>query len=116
MRTGLYRVLSACFAFWFAFALAEPVLAMHDCPVHDGVSSASAHHAAHHSSSKTASHKCSCLGECAGCALFALPSIGSSSTLAAVTVSNANDITLDMRYVPAWMHHVLPFQNGPPIA
>jgi len=124
MRTSpLGRFLTACFGVWFAFAIAEPVLSMHECPVHDGIlSSASgvAHHGAHHTSQSQkhsqAAHQCNCLGECAGCTAAAVPAAPADGTIGVATVTLDKPIAPDAGYRAAWAQHVLPFQNGPPAA
>jgi hypothetical protein len=124
MRTSLLaRYLTACFGVWFAFAIAEPVLAMHECPVHDGILSSApgaAHHGAHqnpasHKQSQGA-HQCSCLGECAGCTPVALAATPDDGTLAVATVSSTEPPAFNAGYRAAWAQHILPFQNGPPAA
>jgi len=118
-RSPVSRILSACFALWFAFALAEPVLAMHDCPVHDGVVSgaAGAHHAHHGSPGKThAAHTCSCIGDCTGCSAVAIHSTSQSTIVDAVVYTASAPGAFAARFIPSWAQHVLPFQNGPPAA
>jgi len=118
-KSPISRIFSACFALWFVFALAEPVLAMHDCPVHDGVASgaAVAHHAGHGAPHKQHSaHNCSCIGDCAGCTAPALHSSGNSYVIDAVTYTASAPGTFAVRYIASWAQHVLPFQNGPPAA
>ncbi|HVD60501.1 MAG TPA: hypothetical protein VNC11_06480 [Gemmatimonadaceae bacterium] len=118
MRLGPFgRILTAFFSLWFAFTLAEPVLAMHDCPVHDGVGAvgAASHHSNHHGSSHNqAKHLCSCLGECAACALVALPSAPRTESFAETTRATDDSPLVASGYEPAWADHVLPFQNAPP--
>ena len=124
MRTSpLARLLTACFGVWFAFAIAEPVLAMHECPVHDGIASSApvaVHHGAHQAPASQKHpqpvHQCSCLGECAGCTPVVLAATPDQGTLAVATVSSSEPAALSAGYRAVWAQHVLPFQNGPPVA
>jgi hypothetical protein len=124
MRTSpLARILTACFGVWFAFAIAEPVLAMHECPVHDGIVSSATgavHHGAHHTppaqKHSQSAHQCNCLGECAGCAPVALAATPDDGTIVVPTVTSSEPAALNAGYRAVWAQHVLPFQNGPPAA
>lgn len=138
-RSRLSRALAALLAALLVFLTAEPLAGMHRCPMHDGVLalalSRDAGHdvadgGASHSRDAThqhdsglpghdgghSSHHCSCVGSCTGAASIGLP--GSATTLALDSrIAFTRDSGLpDYRYVPVWRQHVLPFQNGPPLA
>ena len=135
MRRALWsRSLSAVFALWFAFLVAEPFAAMHECPMQGGVLAISqmsmprmemptGARGADQTPSKRqnpshdAGHPpCTCVGDCAGAAAVGLPSEAASLAFAVQIVTPRDSWIAGDRYVPAWAQHVLPFQNGPPRA
>lgn len=90
-RSWRSRCLAVVLAVWFAFLVAEPMVVMHNCPMHDGVLAmhqmggmaipdmAAINHASPVPGSHTpdhdpAHHQCTCVGDCAGAAAVGLPS------------------------------------------
>jgi len=77
MRPWWHRTLAAVLALWLVALVAEPA-AVHPCPMHDGVASASGAALAHagmrmaasgmddaHPGAPAHAHGCTCLGDCA---------------------------------------------------
>ena len=138
-RTWLERSLSALFAVWLAFVVAEPA-SLHSCPMHGGHGAAAASLAArgldtgareHHAF--TAEHEhgapepgapadrdgqryCNCLGECStGGTGAAIP--GTAVQLIDVVVQQApSALPPAATRVDSGTEHLLPFANGPPRA
>ena len=132
-RHWLHRAFAAVLVAWFTALVVEPV-ALHPCPMHDGVllmaSGAAGHdmggmamphapamsHAAGHEhgpAQHPAGHQCTCLGTCTATSATGLPS--APLTLASALVVPPHDTGLpDYLYVPVATQHVLPFAHGPP--
>lgn len=123
--------MSAVFALWFAFLVAEPFVAMQECTMHGaelampemGMPSMADPAGARQSAqpaqmpSHDPTHRpCGCLGDCAGAQAVGLPSGATSFELAVEIVATHDTGLTSYRYVPSWAHHVLPFENGPPRA
>jgi hypothetical protein len=124
LASSLFRVV---FSFWFLVLVTEPVAAMHNCPLHDGAPAAAVvGHAAGHASPAQAqdthqphdsskSHQCSCLGDCAASALTAaLENTVRLPVPAAIAATRP--AFPESGIIPVRIPHVLPFQNGPPLA
>lgn len=134
-RSWLSRSLSAVLAVWLAFLVAEPLVGMHDCPMHDGVMAmervgsmpqhgerGSAHAMSQAADKSQQSqdgqgrHQCTCVGDCTGSTAFALPS-GRAGIVAPGETATTRDTGLpEYEYVAVWAQYILPFQNGPPRA
>jgi hypothetical protein len=135
-RTWLERSLSALFAVWLAFIVAEPA-ALHSCPMHGGhgaaaisrpgalgSGSAGKDHGqptAHHghgapTDDDSAQRYCSCLGQCSsagpGAAVPAAPVLLTDVVMGEVRVAISAAATI----LPVAAEHLLPFANGPPRA
>ena len=128
------RSISAVFALWFAFLVAEPFAVMHECPMQSGVLAmaqmsmpgmdmATGARASQQAASRppipshdASHHPCTCVGDCAGAAAVGLPSEVAALAFAVQTAATRDSWTPGDRYVPAWTQHVLPFENGPPRA
>jgi hypothetical protein len=134
-RHWLHRVFATLLVAWFAVLTAEPV-ALHPCPMHDGVlhmqSGAAVHHAMHGAmpahggpmeqagarqhlppAHSTGHHQCTCIGTCTATSAAGLPS--ARFALAAALTTLVRDPGLpDYEYVPVAAQHVLPFAHAPP--
>jgi hypothetical protein len=131
----MFRVFAIVLVAWFAALTAEPI-ALHPCPMHDGMlamhsgaamqhqmGAAAMGHGASMSEMATPQqmppsqpmqhHQCTCLGACTATSAAGLPS--AHLTLAAAIVAVPYDPGLpDYVYVPVAAQHVLPFAHGPP--
>ncbi len=123
----LYRFTAALLGALFALALGSEALAVHPCPMHEGVLAATAEHHAghggesaqpasgHHEQQTPAKGQCCCpdSGCCSGIVALALPAV---PPLGAPV---ARDVLLpasrETRASPRGQH-LLPFANGPPHA
>jgi hypothetical protein len=135
-RSPVRRAGAALLALFFLLAVGEP-LALHACPMHDGVAVASstsaggAHadmpadaHAAHaadtaaavpagHPSGDDEGHQCSCLGHCAaasGAALAAAQAV----RWPVLVARRAEPPAREYRIALPSADYLLPFANGPP--
>jgi hypothetical protein len=135
-QSWLERSLSALFAVWLAFIVAEPA-ALHSCPMHGGhgaaaisrpgaLGSGSASRergrpTAHHehgapADDDSAQRYCSCLGQCSsagpGAAVPAAPVLLTDVVIGEVRIA----ISAGTLRHPVAAEHFLPFANGPPRA
>ncbi|HEX5438060.1 MAG TPA: hypothetical protein VFW98_12920 [Gemmatimonadaceae bacterium] len=134
-RHWWYRVLGILVALWFGALTAEPV-ALHPCPMHDGMLLAMAGmhgggghadmpgmggdaQAAPHGPSRPdvpqqpGSHQCTCLGSCTASSSLAL--VPAPIALADADVRATDDASPPAdRHVPVTASHVLPFATAPP--
>jgi hypothetical protein len=129
-RSPVGRAAATLLALLLLLAVGEP-LALHACPMHDGVvptaspasASTTGDHAAHaaHAVAQTGQpadghdgdHQCSCLGHCAAAAGAVLP--GAQAVRWQVLVSRrAEPPAPEHRVARASADHLLPFANGPP--
>ncbi len=95
--------------------LAMPGMGMPSMANPAGTRAQSAQHA-QMPSHDPAHRPCTCLGDCAGAQAVGLPSGANSFELGVKIVATQDAGLTSYRYVPAWAHHVLPFENGPPRA
>jgi len=132
-RHWLQRTFAAVLVVWFTALVADPV-ALHPCPMHDGVllmaSGTAGHdmagmamprehamsHAADHEhgpAQHPAGHQCTCLGTCTAASAAGLPS--ARLTLASALVVRPHDSGLpDYLYVPVATPHLRPPSHAPP--
>lgn len=119
-RSWCARVVAAMLAVWFAIAVAEPA-ALHTCPMHDGVGAHGAHgaagpseHADHGTPERSSSRQCTCLGDCVGVAIAALPAIPPRMHVPAAVSRQRTLPATEPDALPAAPGLLLPFANGPP--
>ena len=123
------RALAALVAVWFVFATIEPAV-LHSCPTHGsphGAAHAGAAAADDHGShgaataatadapadAPTSAHQCTCLGDCAGVALSALPARAHTPWPTSVAAVSALP-PLEAGFTPPAPDFARPFANGPP--
>jgi hypothetical protein len=130
-RSPARRAAAALFALLFLLVVGEP-LALHACPMHDGVAASAAADASHasnadhdahasHGGMAPASqpdggddaHQCQCLGDCAAATGLALPTAQAVRWHVVVT-RRADPPAAEYRVALVAAPHVLPFANGPP--
>jgi hypothetical protein len=126
-RTRLYRFTAALLGALFALALGSEALAVHPCPMHDAVLTATMQHhgaqagesahaaGAHHDRQAPAKGQCCCPddGCCSAALAFAVP--GLPAVVAPVVRELARHTPSDER-APQRGQRLLPFPNGPPHA
>jgi hypothetical protein len=118
-RSWLSRLLASVLALGLVVLATEPVLAMHRCPMHDGMmgmrmTPTATTTAGDHAPAPAHHHECTCLGDCAGAVHAALPGSPVALELAIVTAASRNGGLADYAYVPVRAQHILPFSNAPP--
>jgi hypothetical protein len=113
-RGFLSRAFATAMVIWLGLVITEP-LPLHACPMH-GVHSMHATvdmgHSMHHE--KTASHQCTCLGDCTAGVGTALPQTAAVHFKARVAFYSAVAFGGASRVIAGAGEHLLPFANGPP--
>jgi hypothetical protein len=123
-RGILARAFAAAMVIWLGLVITEP-LPLDACPMHGihsmhGVAAAghAAHsmsHSAHHGTEKTASHQCTCIGDCSAGVGSALAPAAVGSIGARIIREASEAARGATRALGEAAEHLLPFANGPPV-
>jgi hypothetical protein len=109
---------------WLGLVITEP-LPLDACPMHGihsmhgiaatGHATHSMSHGAHHGSDKTASHQCTCIGDCSAGVGSALAPALVGNIGARIVFAASGVIRGAARSLGGSAEHLLPFANGPPV-
>jgi hypothetical protein len=123
-RGFLSRAFAATMLLWLGLVLTEP-LPLDACPMHGShsmhaaaMAGSAAHHSmgsGHDSSQKSASHQCTCIGDCSAAKVaFALLFRGETCPDAVTTALGERGHVRAQALRVASSEHILPPANGPP--
>ena len=122
-RGFLSRAFAAAMVIWLGLVITEP-LPLDACPMHGihsmhgvaatGHASHTMSHGAHHGADKTASHQCTCIGDCSAGVGSALAPAAVGSIGARIIFEASEAARGATRRLGGTAEHLLPFANGPP--